>query len=109
MNHSLSTSNPIQGTFSLINNCIIGIKFSIEFKKQILVQDVNKYLYDAINVSYVTDNLTTYQTAPALWANVIEPSGFDGNGSINFYMSEPYNAAENYEDYTYTINCRGDS
>lgn len=65
-------------------------------------------IYSALNVSAVTDTIDTYLSSPAIFDDVLQPSNFTGSG-INYYLQDQFNAAEEYEDYTYIINCRADS
>jgi len=67
-------------------------------------------LFTALNVSAITDGLDNYvvgeNTYKALFGSNVLPSDFTGNKSINFYMSMPFNAALDYEQYNYSANCR---
>ena len=67
-------------------------------------------LFTALNVSAITAGLDNYvvgeDTYKALFGGNVLPDDFSGDKSINFYMSTPYNAAMEYGDYSYTVNCR---
>lgn len=66
----------------------------------------NTKLFDALNVSAITDLIGEYPSGtPAIFSNVLMPTAYTGEG-INFYMDSPYNASLEYGLFTYTINCR---
>lgn len=62
-------------------------------------------LYDALNVSDITDLLGTYKTGKALFSDNRIPANCDVDATINFYMDAPWRDTE-YQEYRYTINCR---
>ena len=70
-------------------------------------------LYSALNISAVTTGLDDYVigevTHKALFFGNVLPTDFSGDKAINFYMSTMYNAALEYGDYRYTVNCRAKS
>ena len=73
----------------------------------------NNELYGALNVSAITNELDIYEASsgskPALFRDDIVPQDFTGSKSINFYPSASYDARLEFDQYEYTINCRGAS
>lgn len=66
-------------------------------------------LYDALNISAITDLLDGFLTGKGLFSDNLIPQSFSGTESINFYMVSPYNGGLNYNDYSYSINCRSNT
>ena len=63
-------------------------------------------LYNALNISNISDLLSTYGGEPAIFGGTIIPGSFTGDYVINFYHNGGYNAAAAYNEYTFTVNCR---
>lgn len=63
-------------------------------------------LYAALNISAITSGLDLYNTAPALFNDSLLPADFVGQKSINFYLSAPFDAANDALIYTFIVNCR---
>lgn len=71
-------------------------------------------VYTALNVSGVTDLLSAYSfsdgSKPSLHSNRKLPDDvLKTDKSILFYMSDPYNALLDVDQYTFTIACRAPS
>ena len=64
-------------------------------------------IYDAINVKAVTDLLTDYDSAHAIFDDMVIPADVAEEAkTINFYKSATADLCQPVEIYTYTINCR---
>lgn len=63
-------------------------------------------IYDALNVSNITDLLDTEDGVLGLFDELVIPEEFKSPKTINFYFSGPLNGSLEYDLYTYIINCR---
>jgi len=70
-------------------------------------------MYDALNVSAITSLLDTMTIATVDYVGL-----FDGRGipdwftlfkTINFYLSGTYNGSLEWDEYTYSVNCRAET
>ena len=68
---------------------------------------LNNIIYTALNKSAITALVGKYKTKAAIFSDMLIPQDYSVTAaSINFYYSAPYNAALDYSQLTYTINCR---
>ncbi len=63
-------------------------------------------LYNALNVSTVTNLLDAWGTGKALFNEPIIPENCTGTETINFYFIAAINGGLDYGDYQYNVNCR---
>ena len=63
-------------------------------------------LYNAINVSSVTDLLDTVSGVVGLFDGRVVPEFFTGFKTINFYLSSPFSGSQEWAEYNFSINCR---
>ena len=66
-------------------------------------------LYEALNVTSITDLLEDFLTGKSLFVGSLVPQAFTGDASINFYMINPRNFGDSFEEYVYSVNCRDSS
>jgi hypothetical protein len=72
-----------------------------------LISFANKHIYDSLNVSTITSLLDTYLGVPCLYFDMMLNSAISTElKTINYYMYVPVNLAQEYEKYSYSINCR---
>ena len=63
-------------------------------------------MYEALNISAITDLLDTYNTNPAIFGGTSIPEKFKDDKVINYFNSGVYDATTAYNEYTFTVNCR---
>lgn len=63
-------------------------------------------LFDALNISAITDLLDDFGTGKALFPGTRIPDKFKGTEVINFYRTGSNQSGLAYNEYSYTINCR---
>jgi hypothetical protein len=63
-------------------------------------------LFDAINITTVTDLLDDYGTGSAIFPSTLIPEAFTGTEVINFYRTSSNASGLAYNEHSYTINCR---
>lgn len=72
--------------------------------------DVNMYgsneLAVALNVTSIKALVDSYGTGKAIFSDILCPTDFTGEASINFYLAQSANLSLDYGDYIYLINCR---
>ena len=65
-------------------------------------------IYNALNVSDITDLIDSFGDHPAIFSAAIVPQEFSGN-HINYYTAEPISGGLEYTREVWTINCRADT
>jgi hypothetical protein len=64
-------------------------------------------LYDALNVTGITNLLDTSQSQKGLFDGRILPSWFIGDATINFYLINPFTGYFGpFKEYVYSVDCR---
>jgi hypothetical protein len=63
-------------------------------------------LYDALNVTDITDLLDTVSGVKGLFDGRSVPDFFTADKTINFYITSPINGGLEWSEYIYSVNCR---
>lgn len=66
-------------------------------------------LFDLINgESTITDLLDSFGAGKAIFNDIILPRTFTGKKSVNIYLVSPIAGALEYQQETYSVNCRAE-
>lgn len=64
-------------------------------------------LYDALNVTAITDLIGTYESTPAIFSDSRVPADYTSvDATINYYLATPFDARTDWQIDTWTVNCR---
>ena len=66
-------------------------------------------IYNALNVSSITNLLDAWETEKALFNDSLIPESFTGKESINFYLSGTVDGGSEIPAYIYSVNCRSET
>ena len=66
-------------------------------------------IYNALNVSSITNLLGDYANVKALFDSTVIPSDCSALRTINFYQTAPIDNRLEYGLGTYTVNCRAET